>query len=126
MTLSEILKNINETKDLSLLKEQDKDYLPFIVNRCLSMHMDAILHVNTLNMRPNMPKRMQHDFLVVSLRARKRFAKLPKKTENSFVQAIQEYFNISEEKAKDLVPILQGMEEEICNYLSTGGISDTK
>lgn len=126
VTLGETLKNINETKNLNLLLEDDSGYLPFIVNRCLSMHRDAIMYVNFMNQFHQLPKRMQHDFLLLTLRKTKRFAKFPKKENTELVGLIMEYFNISEAKAQELEPILLGKEPEIMAELFKGGKKNAK
>lgn len=126
MNLGDFLKNINETKNLDLINDNEKDYSPFIVNRCLSMHLDAILYVNEMNMRPGLPKKLQHDFLVVSLRKMKRFAKLHKKENFELIRKIQKLYNISEAKATQLAQILKEDEKEIDALLDEGGAKSSK
>ena len=73
--LSEILASINNTKEHLYVDDPDrvKRYPPYIVNRCLSGHIDAILFANEVNKHPLLDKRLQYDFLLNSLRKRKRF-----------------------------------------------------
>lgn len=123
MTLGDFLKNINETKNLEAIRGNEKDYSPYIVNLCLSMHLDAILYVNEMNQRPNISKKMHHDFLAVSLRKMKRFAKLHKKPNFDLIQKIQKLYNISEAKATDLAEILKNDEAKIDELLNEGGKS---
>ena len=49
--LGDYLKSINETKEDLTLRDPEwmKKYPPFIINRCLSSHMDAILMANEMN-----------------------------------------------------------------------------
>ena len=46
--LKDWLNSINFTKED--LSEDTKDYPPFIINRCLSGHIDCILFANEMNM----------------------------------------------------------------------------
>lgn len=65
----------------------------------LSQHADCILHINELNKRPYMSKRMHHDYLTKVLSKRKRFARLSKPTTTAEIELIQEVFSYSKEKA---------------------------
>ena len=49
--LGDYLKSINETKEDLTLRDPEwmKKYPPFIINRCLSSHMDAIMMANEMN-----------------------------------------------------------------------------
>ena len=68
--LSEILASINNTKEHLYVDDPDrvKRYPPYIVNRCLSGHIDAILFANEVNKHPLLDKRLQYDFLLNSLK----------------------------------------------------------
>ena len=74
--LKDYLKAINETKT-PLLDSDDttwvKKYPPFIINRCLSMFYDTIMHSNEMNGLHFLPKRMQFHYLINSIRKKKRF-----------------------------------------------------
>ena len=53
--LKDWLNSINFTKD-NLVEEDPnviKDYPPYIINRCLSGHIDAIMFANEMNKYPN-------------------------------------------------------------------------
>ena len=47
MELKDWLNSINQTKED--LSEDIKSYPPFIVNRCLSGHLDCVLFANEMN-----------------------------------------------------------------------------
>ena len=70
--LKDWLNSINFNKK-NLLEEDPsviKEYPPFIVNRCLSNHVDAIMFANEMNKYPNLDKDMQYSFYLNSLRKR--------------------------------------------------------
>ena len=74
--LKDYLNAINYTKE-SLLDSDDeqweKKYYPFIVNKCVAPFPDTVMLVNEINQLPHLDKRLQFDFLINSLRPRKRF-----------------------------------------------------
>ena len=74
--LKDYLKAINETKE-PLLDTTDetweKKYAPFVINRCMSMFYDTIMHSNEMNGLHFLPKRMQFHYLINSIRIKKRF-----------------------------------------------------
>ena len=76
MELKDWLNSINLTKK-NLIDEDpsiEKDYPPYIINRCFSGHLDAIMFANEMNMYSFLPKKMQYDFFINILRTKKRFS----------------------------------------------------
>ena len=67
--LSEILASVNNTKEHLYLDDPDrvKSYPPYIINRCLSGHVDSILFANAMNLNQHLDKRLQYDFLLNTL-----------------------------------------------------------
>ena len=106
--LSEILASINNTKEHLYVDDPDrvKSYPPYIVNRCLSGHIDAILLVNELNRYPNLDKRLQYDFLLNSLRKRKRFTPWLKKEQIEDLDLVKTHYGYSNEKARVALTLL--------------------
>ena len=59
--LKDWLNSINQTKK-NLIDEDpsiEKNYPPYIINRCLSGHLDAVMFANEMNMYSFLPKKMQ-------------------------------------------------------------------
>ena len=50
---------------------QEKAYVPFVINRSLSYFPDTILYANQVNHYNQLDKKMQFDYLRLSLRPRK-------------------------------------------------------
>lgn len=104
LTLSNFLKSINQTKeDLFENPENwdcEKDYVPFLINRCLSYHVDALMTANEMNVRRDTPNRLQYDFLRLSLRSKNRYAPWAKKDVTGNLEAIQAIFGVSFRQAE--------------------------
>ena len=76
MELKDWLNSINYTKK-NLIDEDpsvEKDYPPYIINRCMSGHLDAIMFANEMYMYNFLPKKMQYDFFINILRTKKIFS----------------------------------------------------
>lgn len=125
-TLFDFLNSINTTKEYLLVDAQaEKDYIPFMVNRGMSLFQDTILYANEMNRYPDIPKKLQYEFYINSIAARKRFSKWPKKLkESDDLKVVAEHFKCSYEKAKTYLSILtQTQVEEIKAIQCTGGLS---
>lgn len=85
-----------------------KDYNAFMVNRGLSQFQDTILYANEMNMRHHTDDQLQFDFLINSIRKRKRFSKWAKKQagNDADVKLIIEAYGYSEPKARDALRML--------------------
>lgn len=84
----------------------EKGYKPYLTNRSLSYHQDSILFANEMNMRPTAEYKWQYEFLLNSLRKRKRFAKWKKQEPDAAVEMIMEYFGYGRSKAEDALRVL--------------------
>ena len=102
--LKDWLNSINFTKDD--LSEDIKSYPPYIVNRCLSGHMDCVLFANEMNLHHDLEKDMQYQFYLNSLRKRKRFSPWLKKDKIQDLDIVKQYYGYSNEKASQALRIL--------------------
>ena len=122
--LSEILSSINNTKEHMYVDDPDriKSYPPYIINRCLSGHVDSILFANAMNLNGHLDKRLQYDFLLNSLRKRKRFTPWLKKEQVEDLDLVKSHYGYSNEKAKIAVSLLTNTQlEYIRNKHEKGG-----
>ena len=108
--LSDYLNAINFSK-VNLLDGDDlvweKKYPPYIINRCLSQHVDSIMMANEVNMRHGLSKRLQFHFLLNSIRKRKRFGgKWISTSKSKNLEYVKEYYGYSNAKAKVALDIL--------------------
>ena len=122
--LKDWLNSINFNKK-NLLEEDPsviKEYPPFIVNRCLSNHVDAIMFANEMNKYPNLDKDMQYSFYLNSVRKRKRFSPWLRKDKVNDLECVKEYYGYSNEKASQALKILDKTQLNfIKQRLETGG-----
>lgn len=120
----EIVPSILQTKDHCISSEEDeKSYVPFIVNKSISSHIDTLYFVSEMNNNHQLDKRLQYDYLFHSIRGYKRkFQKWVKYTESSEIELIKEYYSYSSQKAKQALTLLTQKDiEYIREKLDKGG-----
>ncbi len=106
--LKDWLNSINHTKK-NLIDEDpsiEKEYSPYIVNRCFSGHLDAVLFANEMNKYNFLPKKMQYDFFINILRTKKRFSPWIRKDKIKDLEYVKRYYGYSNEKALQVLKIL--------------------
>ncbi len=123
--LKDWLNSINSNKKNIIDEDPDTEskYLPYIINRCMSGHLDAIMYANEMNMAQHLDNKLQYDFYLNTLRSRKRFSPWIRKEELKNLDCIKSYYGYSNEKAKQILPLLS--EEQITfirQKLDTGGL----
>ena len=105
MELKDWLNSINFTKED--LSEETSDYPPYIVNRCLSGHLDCVMYANEMNKYHKIDNKLQYDFFKNSVRPRKRYAKWQKAEKlHKDIDIIKTAYNYSREKAEAAYNIL--------------------
>jgi hypothetical protein len=104
MELKDWLNSINFTKED--LSEDIKEYAPYIINRCLSGHIDCILFANEMNRYNFLDKDMQYSFYLNSLRKKKRFSPWLRKDKVKDLECVKQYYAYSNEKASQALKIL--------------------
>ncbi len=122
--LKDYLNSINQTKKKLLDDDEEavKYYPPFIINKCLSSFTDAILYANEMNKNAHLPKKMQFDFFINSLKPRKRFSPWAKKQTLEYLELVKEYYGYSHTKALEALQILTTDQlEAIKKALNKGG-----
>lgn len=101
----DIVPSILQTKK-DVLDTED-DYVPYVVNRSLSYHMDCILYANQMNMHSGLSKKLQYHYYLNTVRPMKRkFQAWQKQVAVKDLECIKEYFGYSNEKAKEALRIL--------------------
>jgi hypothetical protein len=110
-------KNLLE-EDPSLIKE----YVPFVINKCLSGEIDTIMYVNEMNINHHLDKDIQYSFYLNSLRKRKRYSPWIYKDKIKDLDCVKSYYGYSNEKAKQALRVLT---KEQLNFIKskieTGG-----
>ena len=106
--LKDWLNSINLTKE-NLLEDDPtykKSYPPYIINRCLSGHLDCVLLVNEMNKYHFIDKDLQYSFYLNTVRKRKRFSPWLRKDKIEDLYYVKQYYGYSNEKALQVLKIL--------------------
>jgi hypothetical protein len=108
MELKDWLNSINFTKENLMEADPNvkREYAPYIINRCLSGHIDCILFTNEMNIHHQLDKDMQYSFYLNSLRKRKRFSPWLRKDKVTDLECVKSYYSYSNEKASQALKIL--------------------
>ena len=101
----------------------EKEYVPFLVNRSLSYHQDCLLYANEMNSRFDVSHKLQYHYLLNSIRKRKRFAKWSKPELENDLKIVMEYYLVSRGKAEEYLKILNRHEIGIIKTrMNKGGV----
>ena len=122
--LKDWLNSINFTKE-NLIEDPSeiKNYPPYIINRCLSGHLDCIMYANEMNKYSFLDKDMQYSFYLNTLRKKKRFSPWLRKEKVTDLEIIKQYYGYSNEKASNALKILSPEQIKfIKQRLDTGGM----
>ena len=128
--LKDYLNSINTGKN-NLMDDGDelweKKYPSYIVNKCLSPFTDTIMLVNEMNRNHHIDKKLQYDFLLNSLKTKKRFAPWLRSNQSKNLEYVKEYYDFSDEKAKVALDILDDDQiSAIKEKTNKGGINGTR
>ncbi len=108
MELKDWLNSININKKDIITEDPDteREYAPFIINKCMSGHLDTVLLANEMNINHSLPKRLQYDFFLNSVRKKKRFSPWLRKDKIKDLDCVKRYYGYSNEKATQVLRIL--------------------
>ena len=123
MKLFDIITHISADKTEKWEEIEDKNYNAFMINKGLSYYSDCIMLANEMNLRWQLPKKMQYDFLFNVIEPKKkRFSKWANSKKDSQIELISKYYNISLRKAQNIYPLLsEDTLTEIEKVLDKGG-----
>ena len=124
--LKDYLNSINYSKQYLMGEDEDpgweKNYPAYIINKCMSHHVDTVMFANEMNMNASLDTRMQYDFFINTVRSRKRFSPWGKKKKIDDLELVKRYYGYSYEKAKQALEILTPQQVNfIRDKLNTGG-----
>ena len=122
--LKDYLNSINYSKKYLMGEDPDweKNYTPYVINKCGSHHMDTVMFANEMNRYPNLDKRLQYDFFINTIRSRKRFSPWAKKKKVDDLDLVKQYYGYSNEKAQQALRILSPKQlDYIKEKLNRGG-----
>lgn len=108
-------------------EEAESGYNPFLTNMALSYHIDTVLHANLMNISHHLDNRPQYEFLLNSVRKKKRFAKWHKPDDSDDLKLICEHYQVNKRIGRQYLDLLPADEiEKIKQYYSHGGILNGK
>lgn len=123
MTPFDYLNSINYTKqDLMNDDIDEKQYVPFVINRSLSYFPDTVAVANEMNRYHHIDKKLQYHFMINIVRKRKRFSKWDKPELDSDIEVVKEYYGYNNEKARQALSLLSpSQKQELRIKVSKGG-----
>jgi hypothetical protein len=115
---------LHNKKQLIVDELTEKEYNPFIVNRSLSYQNDCILYANEMNMRHHLDKKLQFDFLINTVRSKKRpFAKWVKSEKSDDLECLKTIYGFSDSKAREAYRLLSKEQiQQLKEQTQTGGL----
>ena len=130
MELKDWLNSINFNKE-NLMEDDpmtENEYVPFVINRTFSYFPDTVMYANELNTRSHLDNKLQFDYLLNSIRLKKRFSRWLKPEKNADIDAIKEYYSCSYRKAHEIAQILSGdqLSSHIYKSMKRGGLTHGK
>lgn len=85
--------------------EREKEYNAFIINKGLSYNRETIIQANEVNSRPHLDRKLQFDFLINTIRPRKRFDKWIKPEKDEVLDVVKEYYGYSNRQARQVLDL---------------------
>lgn len=120
----DIIPSIQQTKKVVITTENERDYVPFVVNRSISFHLDMVMAANQMNMYPSTDNLLQYHYLLHTVRSYKRpFQKWQKRETVDNLEIVKEFYGYSNEKAKEALSLLTVDQlKSIKSQLERGGV----
>lgn len=87
-----------------------KKYPAFMVNKVLSGFQDTVMLVNEMNRNHFLDKDMQFQFLLNSIRSKKRYSPFLRASKLKDIECVKEYYGYNNEKAKTALDLLTKQE----------------
>ena len=111
-------------KNLIVDNITEKEYVPFMVNRALSYHYDCIAFASEMNQRHFIDKKLQNDFLLNTVRSKKRpRVKWAKSEKSEDIECLKQVYQFSDSKAREALRLLSTEQiQQIKEQTVTGGL----
>ena len=81
-------------------------YIPFIINRAMSFDMQSLFQANEINRQTPLSHKAQFEFYINSVSKLSGYSPWQKADKVEELQYIKEFYNVSSEKAKEILLIL--------------------
>jgi len=118
----DFIKSINGPATDNMMRDTENDdlaekaYVPWVVNIGLSYFPDTILHANLMNMYPDLDHRPQYEFLLNSIRPRKRYSKWIKNTSAENLELVCKHYECNKVVGGEYLSLL---DDEQIKYIKT-------
>jgi hypothetical protein len=110
----DFVKAINKNENIINDDQDEKAYLPFMVNHAFSYFPDTVLIANEMNLAHHIDNKLQNDFLINTIRRNpKRFSKWNKVKHDGDFDAVKEYYGYNNEKTRSALSLLSTEEINI-------------
>ena len=124
--LKDYLNSINLNKKNLMAEDSDPaweiNYPSYVINKCMSHHMDTVMYANEMNQYSNISKKMQYDFYIHIVRPKRRFSPWGKKKKIDDLDLVKRYYGYSTDKAIQALRILSPNQiDYIKDKLNKGG-----
>lgn len=101
---------INQGKDIIRGSENpelaEKGYNPWMANKALSYHADTVGFANVMNRYHHLDKLLQFDYLINTVRKKKRYAKWHKPDNAADLEVVMEFYKVGPNVAKQYLKVL--------------------
>tara|TARA_B110000908_G_scaffold56470_1_gene68736 strand:+ start:1227 stop:1604 length:378 start_codon:yes stop_codon:yes gene_type:complete len=100
----------------------EKAYVPYIVNRALSYHLDTVLFANEMNINHTIDNKLQFSFYINTIKKRNRFSKWHKVIDDNDINIIMQAFNYNKKRAEEVLSLLNKDQiQSLKNRMNIGG-----
>ena len=100
----------------------EKAYVPYIVNRALSYHLDTVLFANEMNINHTIVNKLQFSFYINTIKKRNRFSKWHKVIDDNDINIIMQAFNYNKKRAEEVLSLLNKDQiQSLKNRMNIGG-----
>jgi hypothetical protein len=122
----DFVKAVSSTKqDLIVDDVSEKQYQPFLANKSLSYHRDAIYFAQEMNTAHHLDNRLQFSFFLNTLRRKQRFSKWSKPYISKKIEVVKEYYKCNDQKAQEYVNLLTDSQiKELKKRMNKGGTNN--
>jgi len=103
----------------------EKLYVPYLTNKSLSYFPDCIMYANEMNVHHDADNKLQYQYLINSIRPKRRFSKWAKKQEDNDLEAVMLCYGYNRVKAESVLSLLSPVQlEQIKKRLNKGNSCD--
>jgi hypothetical protein len=110
----DFVKAINKHEDIIAQAEDpeavEAAYVPYLINKAFSYYPDTIFFANEINLNNGVPKKMQNDYYLNSIRPTHRYAPWHKRVKTDEIQAIQDFYQCNFHRAQAILRLLSNEE----------------